>query len=185
MCNEPGSSSHKKWGRRCGRLPRPVSSNAKHFSRERAVSTLATFVHSRCVSASFMTGQTRSALILPVLCGFPRTRGRQAQEMSNTLWALATAGFAPRHVHAFDTTLVPASHRPTPETMEGDPFTMCFANVASEAMRRPHQFKDQVSRATSPKIPCPLSCRPTLLVVDAGAERRAMELFQGEIERRG
>ena len=104
--------------------------------------------------------------------------------MSNTLWALATAGFAPQHVHAFDTTLVPASHRPTQEMMEGDPFTMCFANVASEAMRRPHQFKDQVSRATLPKIPCPLSCSPTLLVVDTGAERRAVEFFQGEIERR-
>ena len=63
--------------------------------------------------------------------------------MSNTVWALATAGFAPEHIHAFDNTLVPASQRPTKEMITADPFTECFAAVASETMRRPHDFKDQ------------------------------------------
>lgn len=65
--------------------------------------------------------------------------------MSNTIWALATAGFAPLHVHAFDTSLVPAARRRTREGADAgaDPVTECFAAVASEAMRRPHEFKDQ------------------------------------------
>ena len=67
----------------------------------------------------------------------------QPQEMSNTIWALATAGFAPEHTRAFDTTLVPASMRPTKEMILNDPITECFAVVASEAMRRPFDFKDQ------------------------------------------
>lgn len=67
----------------------------------------------------------------------------QPQEMSNTVWALATAGFAPEHIRAFDTTLVPSSQRPTKEMIMEDPITECFAAVACEAMRRPHEFKDQ------------------------------------------
>lgn len=63
--------------------------------------------------------------------------------MSNTVWALATAGFGPRHVHAFDTSLVPTSQRPTRAMIGEDPLTECFAAVASETMRRPHEFKDQ------------------------------------------
>jgi hypothetical protein len=56
---------------------------------------------------------------------------------------LATAGIAPQYTRAFDTTLVPASQRPTKEMITDDPITICFAAVASEAMRRPHDFKDQ------------------------------------------
>ena len=63
--------------------------------------------------------------------------------MSNTVWALATAGFAPEHIRAFDTTLVPSSHRPTKDMISQDPITECFAAVAGEAMRRPYDFKDQ------------------------------------------
>ena len=63
--------------------------------------------------------------------------------MSNTVWALATAGFAPAFIRAFDTTLVPSSQRPTNDEINGDPITGCFAAVASEAMRRPAEFKDQ------------------------------------------
>ncbi|KAL9182955.1 hypothetical protein ACHAXT_004234 [Thalassiosira profunda] len=70
-------------------------------------------------------------------------RSFKPQEMSNTVWALATAGFAPKYIHAFDTTLVPASKRPTKEMIASDPITECFAAVASEMMRRPHDFKDQ------------------------------------------
>mmetsp|Transcript_34360 Transcript_34360/g.72315 ORF Transcript_34360/g.72315 Transcript_34360/m.72315 type:complete len:523 (-) Transcript_34360:211-1779(-) len=63
--------------------------------------------------------------------------------MSNTVWALATAGFAPKYIHAFDTSLVPAQQRPTKDAIMKDPITECFAAVASEVMRRPHEFKDQ------------------------------------------
>jgi hypothetical protein len=63
--------------------------------------------------------------------------------MSNTVWALATAGFAPAFIRAFDTTLVPTSQRPTKEEVKEDPISECFAAVASEAMRRPNEFKDQ------------------------------------------
>lgn len=65
------------------------------------------------------------------------------QEMSNTVWALATAGFGPEHIRAFDTTLVSSSQRPTKDMITQDPITECFAAVAGEAMRRPHDFKDQ------------------------------------------
>ena len=67
----------------------------------------------------------------------------QPQEMSNTVWALATAGFAPAYIRAFDTTLVPASQRPPKQMITKDPITECFAAVASETMRRPNDFKDQ------------------------------------------
>ena len=70
-------------------------------------------------------------------------RSFKPQEMSNTVWALATAGFAPAHMRAFDTTLVPTSQRPTSRMVMNDPITECFAAVASETMRRPHDFKDQ------------------------------------------
>ena len=59
------------------------------------------------------------------------------------MWALATAGFAPEHIRAFDSTLVPTSHRPTKDMISQDPITECFAAVAGEAMRRPYDFKDQ------------------------------------------
>eukprot|EP00578_Thalassiosira_sp_NH16_P000781 CAMPEP_0181141396 /NCGR_PEP_ID=MMETSP1071-20121207/35800_1 /TAXON_ID=35127 /ORGANISM="Thalassiosira sp., Strain NH16" /LENGTH=1329 /DNA_ID=CAMNT_0023228381 /DNA_START=239 /DNA_END=4228 /DNA_ORIENTATION=- len=74
---------------------------------------------------------------------FRQIRSFKPQEMSNTLWALATAGFGPEHWGAFDTTLVPASKRPTKQMISNDPITECFAAVASETMRRPYDFKDQ------------------------------------------
>jgi len=74
---------------------------------------------------------------------FQHIRSFKPQEMSNTLWALATAGFSPAHIRAFDTTLVPASQRPSMSDVTSDPITECFAAVAAEAMRRPHEFKDQ------------------------------------------
>lgn len=63
--------------------------------------------------------------------------------MSNTVWALATAGFFPTLTRAFDTTLVPSSQRPSQDEIFRDPITECFSAVASETMRRPHDFKDQ------------------------------------------
>lgn len=74
---------------------------------------------------------------------FKHIRSFKPQEMSNTVWALATAGFAPKHIRAFDTTLVPDSQRPTNKMITSDSITECFAAVASEAIRRPQDFKDQ------------------------------------------
>eukprot|EP00985_Skeletonema_marinoi_P001291 scaffold517_cov140-Skeletonema_marinoi.AAC.4 len=84
---------------------------------------------------AFMAGASRLNL--------RHIRSFKPQEMSNTVWALATAGFAPKHIRAFDTTLVPASQRPTTKMVMSDSITECFAAVASEAMRRPQDFKDQ------------------------------------------
>ena len=84
---------------------------------------------------AFMAGASR--------LNFKHIRSFKPQEMSNTVWALATAGFAPKHIRAFDTTLVPASQLPTNKMIMSDPITECFAAVASEAMRRPQDFKDQ------------------------------------------
>ena len=84
---------------------------------------------------AFMAGASRLNL--------KHIRSFKPQELSNTVWALATAGFAPKHIRAFDTTLVPASQRPTTKMVMSDPITECYAAVASEAMRRPQDFKDQ------------------------------------------
>ncbi len=59
------------------------------------------------------------------------------------VWALAAAGFAPEHIRAFDTTLVPSSQQPTKDMIAQDPITVCFATVAGKAMRRLHDFTDQ------------------------------------------
>lgn len=98
----------------------------------------------------------------------------QPQEMSNTIWALATAGFAPEHTRAFDTTLVPASMRPTKEMILNDPITECFAVVANEAMRRPFDFKDQelkdvlwsFSKVRSLIFPFIFICMDIWLIID-------------------
>ena len=84
---------------------------------------------------AFMAGASRLNL--------KHIRSFKPQEMSNTVWALATAAFAPEYIRAFDTSLVPASQRPTTKMVMSDPITECFAAVASEAMRRPQDFKDQ------------------------------------------
>jgi len=70
-------------------------------------------------------------------------RSFKPQEMSNTVWALATAGAVPKYLSAFDTTLVPANKRVTMSEIVDDPITECFAAVSTELIRRPMEFKDQ------------------------------------------
>ena len=65
----------------------------------------------------------------------------QPQELSNSVWALATAGVEAMYPDAFDTTMVPRNLRPS--DWRDDPVTICFEATASEVMRRPHQFKSQ------------------------------------------
>lgn len=65
----------------------------------------------------------------------------QPRELSNSVWALATAGVEVMYPDAFDTTLVPRNLRPA--DWRDDPVTICFEVAASELMRRPHQFKSQ------------------------------------------
>jgi len=63
--------------------------------------------------------------------------------MSNSIWAMATAGFKPLYTRAFDTTLVPRNMRPTKKQLAEDTFAETYAAVALETIRRPHEFKDQ------------------------------------------
>jgi hypothetical protein len=65
------------------------------------------------------------------------------QEISNTLWALASAEVVPEYIHAFDDRLLPDNLRPTMDEMMRDPVTACFALGASELIRRPSEFKPQ------------------------------------------
>ncbi len=65
------------------------------------------------------------------------------QELSNTLWALATAGVVPQHPNVFDFKLLPQSLRPTEEEAMQDPVTACFSIVAEEVKRRSDEFKPQ------------------------------------------
>ena len=67
----------------------------------------------------------------------------KSQELSNTLWALATAEVAPCYLDVFDTTLLNNESRPNPLVIEDDPVTVCFAIAAQELMRRPFEFKPQ------------------------------------------
>ena len=62
------------------------------------------------------------------------------QELSNAIWAFATAEMKINDMDVFDTTLVPSSQRKNPIT---DPITACFGVAAFELMRRPHSFKPQ------------------------------------------
>lgn len=69
-----------------------------------------------------------------------RATGFKPQELSNSLWAMATAGInLGKDKDAFDTSLVPEAIRPRVQ----DPVTRCFAIAADELMRRPHEFKSQ------------------------------------------
>lgn len=61
------------------------------------------------------------------------------QELSNIVWAIATAEVQVKDRDAFDTTLVPESKRQPVR----DPITRSFAIAATELMRRPSQFKSQ------------------------------------------
>jgi hypothetical protein len=72
-----------------------------------------------------------------------RARAAKPQELSNTLWAIATADVIPEFKDPFDTTLLPPNKRPSPGEVERDPISMCFALASQELMRRPHEFKTQ------------------------------------------
>jgi hypothetical protein len=80
-----------------------------------------------------------------VAARFNRDRTTQAkpQELSNTVWALATAEVFPKYMDCFDSSLVPPKLRPSPAQVESDPVTMCFVFAAQELMRRPQEFKPQ------------------------------------------
>jgi hypothetical protein len=67
----------------------------------------------------------------------------KAQELSNTVWALATAEVIPSYVDTFDTSMLDSNVRPSPRQAEADPVTVCFALAAQELMRRPYDFKTQ------------------------------------------
>lgn len=63
------------------------------------------------------------------------------QELSNSIYALASAEVELKYPDSFDTTLVPEALRPS--NWKHDPVTVCFAVSARELMRRPHEFKSQ------------------------------------------
>ncbi|KAL3914058.1 MAG: hypothetical protein SGARI_000327 [Bacillariaceae sp.] len=63
--------------------------------------------------------------------------------MSNTLWALATAGVLPQYPTAFDFDLLPDSCRPTQEEIQRDPVTNCFRLFTEEMMHRIKFYKPQ------------------------------------------
>ena len=68
------------------------------------------------------------------------------QELSNMVWAAATAGVVPKYLDAFDTLLV--SKRPSFSTFQDDPITVMFAAAAKELMNRPGAFKTQEIKDT-------------------------------------
>ena len=72
-----------------------------------------------------------------------RTMQAKPQELSNTVWALATAEVFPEYMDCFDSSLIPSKLRPSPAQVERDPVTMCFVFAAQELMRRPQEFKSQ------------------------------------------
>ncbi len=65
------------------------------------------------------------------------------QELSNSVWALATADVAAKYPDVFDTTILAAEQRRAPNSLQADPVISCFALAAQELMRRPEQFKAQ------------------------------------------
>lgn len=66
------------------------------------------------------------------------------QELSNTVWALATAEVEATYPDVFDTVLVPSDQRFTgPIRAIKDPITVCFGVAAQELMKRPSEFKTQ------------------------------------------
>lgn len=65
------------------------------------------------------------------------------QELSNTVWALATAGVVPQYPQAFDSTTIKNAHRVSRNEIISDPITACFAAATTELIRRPDEFKEQ------------------------------------------
>ena len=64
----------------------------------------------------------------------------KVQEMSNSLWAIATAEIElGMDKDAFDTTALPPEVRPSPK----DPIVAFFGNAANEMLERPQHFKPQ------------------------------------------
>ena len=63
------------------------------------------------------------------------------QEISNTLWALSTAGVTPKYISAFDDVLLPSKVRPSMQEAMRDPVTAMFGAGATEFFRRPNDFK--------------------------------------------
>lgn len=92
--------------------------------------------------AAFRAGASR--------LNFQHIRMFKPQEMSNAVWALATAGFVPKYIDVFDTTLVPDNLRPSMSDIRKDEITECYAAVAGELMRRTHEFKDQELKGEIP-----------------------------------
>jgi len=76
-----------------------------------------------------------------------KVNGRRAhyskpQELSNVLWALATADVVPKYKDSFDTMLKKQARTP-PHIAEVDPVTYVIAIASQELMRRPQEFKTQ------------------------------------------
>lgn len=69
------------------------------------------------------------------------TKNFKPQEISNTLWALSTAGVTPKYLSVFDDVLLPDSVRPSMEEAMRDPVTAMFGAGAAEFSRRPDDFK--------------------------------------------
>jgi hypothetical protein len=96
---------------------------------------------------SFATLEYRDEKIYRgVAARLPADRARyfKPQELSNTVWALATAEITPRYPDMFDTVLIPPNRRYTgPLLAIDDPTTLCFGVAAEELMRRPFEFKSQ------------------------------------------
>lgn len=66
------------------------------------------------------------------------------QELSNTIWAMATAEITPKYPDIFDTTTIPPKDRFNgPLHAIDDPVTVCFGVAANELMKRPFEFKTQ------------------------------------------
>jgi len=65
------------------------------------------------------------------------------REYSNTAWALATAGVAPKYMHAFDDAILSSEIRPTMKEAMSDPVTYIFGTGAVEFSLRPDEFKTQ------------------------------------------
>ena len=65
------------------------------------------------------------------------------QELSNAVWALATAEVIPEFIDVFDVTLLSKEVRPSLSDAEQDPVTYFFILASQELMRRPHEFKSQ------------------------------------------
>lgn len=62
-------------------------------------------------------------------------------ELSNSVWALATAGIIPTNLDCFDTTFNDNISKKL--LINDDPVTMCFGAVADELIKRPSEFKEQ------------------------------------------